>query len=84
LFIRYLQLQRELWEIGVPPFAVSQALPGVLGRDGFLAKELLCRVPGFTTAPRVAIHFWWNLGELTLLLPAANVFLRQRLGAIIC
>ena len=45
-------------------FQVSQSMPGVLGRDGFLALQPWCgRIPGLTSAPRVAVHFWWNAGE---------------------
>jgi len=72
LLVRYLQMQRELAALGLPNFAVSQALPGILGRDGLLAESnIFGQIPGLTTLPRVAIHFIWNLGETTLLLIAA-------------
>jgi hypothetical protein len=59
----------------------AQGLPGVLGRDGWLARSpasqgtFLCRLPGLTTATRLDVHFWWNIGEITLLLLAGNTFL---------
>ena len=57
----------------------------MLGRDGWLARSgvtqgtFLCRLPGLTTATRLDVHFWWNVGELTLLLLAAHAFLLARL-----
>jgi hypothetical protein len=72
LLVRYLQVLRELGQFDLPLFTVTQALPGVFGRNGWLALSELCgRIPGLTTAPRSVIHFWWNLGEVTLLLCAA-------------
>jgi hypothetical protein len=58
----------------------------VFGRDGWLARSaategaFLCRLPGLTTATRIDVHFWWNIGEIALLLAAAHVFLRARLS----
>lgn len=73
LLLRYLQLLREMNLLGLSGFGVSQALPGVLGRDGWLAENnLLGSIPGLTTLPRVAIHFIWNLGEAALLVVAAH------------
>jgi hypothetical protein len=72
LVVRYLQVARELNQLDLPLFTVAQALPGILGRNGWLALSELCgRIPGLTTAPRSVIHFWWNFGELSLLLLAA-------------
>jgi hypothetical protein len=72
MMVRYLQVLRELGPMGLPPLTVTQALPGVLGRNGWLALSELCgRIPGLTTAPRSVIHFWWNFGEVVLLLLAA-------------
>jgi hypothetical protein len=56
-------------------------LAGVLGRDGWLALSSVTRgtfvshLPGLTTATRLDIHFWWNMGETTLLILAANTFM---------
>jgi hypothetical protein len=72
LLVRYLQVLREMDGFDLPLFTVTQALPGVLGRNGWLALSDLCgRIPGLTTAPRSVIHFWWNVGEVSLLLLAA-------------
>jgi hypothetical protein len=78
LLLRYLQMQVELSALGLSGFQVTQALPGILGRDGWLAENNLCTsVPGLTTLPRVAIHFLWNLGETGLLLLAAHAQLSR-------
>jgi hypothetical protein len=84
LFARYLDMRAELARLGFPSLS-AQGLPGVFGRDGWLAKSdatqgtFLCRLPGLTTATRIDVHFWWNIGEIALLLAAAHVFLRARL-----
>lgn len=84
MMARYLALQQELRALGVPSVS-AQGLPGILGRDGWLARSpvtqgtFLCRLPGLTTATRLDVHFWWNVGEMLLLLIAANVFLRAHL-----
>jgi hypothetical protein len=84
MLVRYLEVVRELRLLGFPTVS-AQGLPGVLGRDGWLARgdltqgTLLCRLPGLTTAPRIDVHFWWNAGEIVLLLLAAHTFLRTHL-----
>ena len=52
----------------------THELPGILGRDGWLATygAGLSRLLGLATATRLDIHFWWSVGTLALLLPAAN------------
>jgi hypothetical protein len=81
---RYLQLQHELGRLGVPQVS-AQGLPGILGRDGWLARSpategtFLCRLPGVTTASRLDVHFWWNTGETLLLFAAAHEFLCRHL-----
>lgn len=86
LFVRYLDMRAELARLGFPALS-AQGLPGLLGRDGWLAKSaatqgtFLCQLPGLTTATRIDVHFWWNIGEIVLLLVAAQVFLRTRLAA---
>ena len=84
MMARYLLLQQELRVLGVSNVS-AQGLPGILGRDGWLAQSpttqgtFLCRLPGLTTATRLDVHFWWNVGEMLLLLVAANVFFRADL-----
>jgi hypothetical protein len=64
----------------------AQGLPGILGRDGWIATSpvtqntFLCRLPGFATAQRLDVHFWWNVGEVSLLLPAANAYMSRIQG----
>jgi hypothetical protein len=83
MMIRYLITLQDLRALGVSTVA-AQGLPGVLGRDGWLASSpatqntFLCRLPGLTTAPRLDVHFWWNVGEVVLLIPAANRFMSDR------
>lgn len=86
LFIRYMEVLGELRRLGAPGVP-AQGLPGVLGRDGWLATSeatqgtFLCRLPGITTATRLDIHFWWNTGETGLLILAAAAYCAQRFGA---
>ena len=85
MMARYLQLQGELQRLGVPNVS-AQGLPGILGRDGWLARSaatqgtFLCRLPGLTTTTRLDVHFWWNTGETALLLLAGHLFLGTRLA----
>jgi hypothetical protein len=87
MFVRYLEMLRQLQGLGFPALS-AQGLPGILGRDGWLATNpwiqasLLHRLPGLTTAPRLDIHFWWNVGETTLMFLAAHTFLRKHLRAV--
>jgi hypothetical protein len=73
MLLNYLHVLAELEAFDLPAFQAAQVLPGILGKDGWLAQNsLLCRaIPGLTTLPRVAIHFYWNIGEMTLLLLTA-------------
>ncbi|MCB0046330.1 MAG: hypothetical protein KDD92_12960 [Caldilineaceae bacterium] len=74
MLIRYLRIVRELSALGVTAPPVAGSLPGILGRDGWLALSSFCgRIPGLTTSSRIAIHFWWNFGEMALLLAAVWV-----------
>ena len=83
LFIRHLEVLSELKQLGVTT-VTAQGLPGILGRDGWLARSVftqgtfLCSLPGLTTATRLDVHFWWNVIEMSLLLAAGHVYLRQR------
>jgi hypothetical protein len=82
LLVQYLQVQQELGRLGFASLP-AQGLPGVLGHDGWLARSsatqgtFLCTVPGLATAPRLDVHFWWNAGEMALLLAVATRFFRS-------
>lgn len=82
LFVRYLQVREALLNFGLTEPEVAQALPGILGRDGWLARSGFCPLPGVTTFSRLAVHFWWNAGEILLLAVAGDRFLRRRLAAV--
>jgi hypothetical protein len=86
LFINYMQELQRLASEGLP-LSAAQGLPGFFGKGGWLATNapttgpvaFLCTLaPPFTSAPRLDVHFWWNIGEVGLLLPAAHVSMRQR------
>ena len=85
MFIRHLLVLSELHQLGVYQ-VTAQGLPGIIGRDGWLARSaitkgtFLCTLPGLTTAMRLDVHFWWNVIEMALLLVGASVFLRPRLA----
>jgi hypothetical protein len=82
LFVRHLQILGELQAFGVRG-VTAQGLPGIFGQDGWLMRSeatqntFLCTLPGLTTAPRLDVHFWWNVGEIVLLLPAANTYMAK-------
>lgn len=81
-FIRYQLVLRELSAMDLLN-VTAQGLPGIVGRDGWLARSpwtrgtFICTIPGLTTAIRLDVHFWWNTIEMTLLLLAGHVFLRS-------
>ncbi|MGQ0603478.1 MAG: hypothetical protein ACT4QE_17495 [Anaerolineales bacterium] len=85
MFIRHLQVLGELSGLGITDIT-AQGLPGILGRDGWLARNaavcgvFLSRLPGLTTAVRLDVHFWWNIGEVSLLAMAAHTFLKSALS----
>jgi hypothetical protein len=88
LFIQYLQYVGLLWQTG-RSLSFAQGLPGILGSHGWLdtrggdfaATAFVCRlVPlPFLTATRLDVHFWWNIGEVALLLPYAHGAMRRHL-----
>lgn len=86
LMLRYLSVLGDMRAMGVTDVA-AQGLPGILGRDGWLASSpltqntFLCRLPGFTTAVRLDVHFWWNIGETVLLLLAGNAYMARQAKA---
>ncbi len=81
-FIRYFMVLQELRELGVTNIT-AQGLPGIIGRDGWLARSawtqgtILCSIPGLTTAIRLDVHFWWNVLEMGMLTLAGGAFLRR-------
>lgn len=80
-FIRYQMVLRELTAMDVLN-VTAQGLPGIVGRDGWLARSpytqgtFICSIPGLTTAIRLDVHFWWNAIETALMLVAGHVYLR--------
>jgi hypothetical protein len=85
LFINYLDAVLVLWSQDVS-LAFAQGLPGILGRHGWLETSgwqyaptaFLCQLaPALVTAPRISVHFWWNIGEVVLLLPFAHAVMRR-------
>jgi hypothetical protein len=87
MFTHYLMVLTDLHGIGVEN-VTAQGLPGILGRDGWLARSPLTRgtflsvLPGLTTAMRLDVHFWWNALEMSLLLISAHVFLPRWLTTV--
>lgn len=83
MFVRHYQVLAELRQLGVTT-VTAQGLPGIFGRDGWLARSVftqgtfLCTIPGLTTATRLDVHFWWNVIEAGLLVAAGHVYLRRR------
>ncbi len=76
MLVRYLEVMRQMNSMKLPKLGSSEVLPGVLGRDGWISLE----APGTRTwlgplvsAPRVAIHLWWNVGEVAFLVLACVV-----------
>jgi hypothetical protein len=90
LFVQYVDAVRTLWAQG-DALSFAQGLPGVIGRHGWLDVQgaqfaptaFLCRLtPQLTTATRLDVHFWWNVGETGLLLPFAHVAVRRHLRSL--
>lgn len=77
MLVKYIQMKGAVFGLTMDCFPVGQALPGVLGRDGWLATNypISRLIPGLASLPRVMIHFNWNLGEMTLLFLAARASL---------
>lgn len=87
MFVNYLIELQRLAQFGVP-LSAAQGLPGILGKGGWLATRAydtpiayyICTlVPAVKNAPRLDVHFWWNIGETLLLLLACNHTMRSRL-----
>jgi hypothetical protein len=81
-FLRYQLVLGELRGLGLVD-VTAQGLPGIVGRDGWLARSdwtrgtFLCTLPGLTTAIRLDIHFWWNALEMALLIVGGHVAMRR-------
>lgn len=86
LMYRYQQTLNELAVLGAWGTS-AQGLPGFFGRDGWLATSdatrdtFVCRLPGITTAVRLDVHFWWNVGETLLLILATSLQLNKQKSA---
>jgi len=86
-FIRYQMILRELTAMDVLN-VTAQGLPGIVGRDGWLARSewtrgtWICTIPGLTTAVRLDVHFWWNAIEMALLVLAGHFYLRKRFSDV--
>ena len=86
VFVRYLSVLDELKHMGITGIT-AQGLPGILGEGGWLAHSeltrgtFISRLPGLATAVRLDIHFWWNMGEFTLLLLATVTYLHKIIPA---
>ena len=82
MFSRYLMVLADLKEMGITTLT-AQGLPGILGQGGWLAQSeftrgtFFSRLPGLTTAIRLDVHFWWNMGEMSLLLLASHTYLKE-------
>lgn len=82
LMWQYQQTLAELAQLGAWGTS-AQGLPGFFGRDGWIATSditrdtFLCRLPGITTAVRLDVHFYWNVGETTLLILATHFHLNR-------
>jgi hypothetical protein len=80
MFVRYLEALDQLSQLGITT-VTAQGLAGILGRDSWLALSsvtrgtVISRLPGLTTATRLDVHFWWNMGETLWLILAANAFM---------
>lgn len=82
LFVRHLEVLEILRAYGEPTIT-AQGLPGIFGTDGWLARSpatagtWVCTLPGLTTATRLDVHFWWNVGETILLMIAAYTHIHR-------
>jgi hypothetical protein len=86
MLIRYLEVMRQMDRLKLPKLGSSEVLPGVLGRDGWLslhAPSTRRWLGPLTSAPRVAIHLWWNVGEVAFMILACAVKAQsERVGDI--
>jgi hypothetical protein len=84
MLLHYFHVVGEMSRLGLnqSDLTAVQTLPSILGKDGWLASNIaFCRaIPGLTTLPRVAIHAYWNLGELVFLFLAARESIPKLMG----
>jgi hypothetical protein len=76
MLVRYLEVMRQMDRLKLPKLGSSEVLPGVLGRDGWISLHAPATrkwLGPLTSAPRVAIHLWWNVGEVAFLILACSV-----------
>lgn len=88
LFVQYIQYVKLLWSTN-QSLSFAQGLPGIFGSKGWLdtrgndfaATAFVCRIVpwGFKTANRIDVHFYWNMGEVSFMLPYAHVAIRRRI-----
>ncbi len=77
----YLTVLQNIDGLALPALGSSEVLPGVFGRDGWLARTFVDQreiLGPFVSAPRVAVHLWWNVGELALLSAALFAVILKR------
>jgi hypothetical protein len=78
--VRFLLVRQELAVLCLTNTA--QGLPGIIGRDGLLARSPLTEgtfirdIPWLVSSIRLDVHFWWNAIEMSLSLAAAHFFLK--------
>lgn len=91
MFTQYLYEVNRLSTLGLPS-TLAQGLPGFFGKGGVLATHarttpafaFVCQLaPALRTAPRLDVHFWWNIGEVVLLLPAAHTIMRRHISTVV-
>lgn len=83
MLVRHLLVLNELHQLGVHNVG-AQGLPGILGRDGWLARSpwtqgtFVRGLQGLATAIRLDVHFWWNFIEMVLLTAGGHRFLQSQ------
>lgn len=79
--VRFLLVRQELAVLCLSNTA--QGLPGIIGRDGLLARSPLTEgtiirdIPWLVDSIRLDVHFWWNAIEMSLSVVAAHFFLKD-------
>jgi hypothetical protein len=69
LLIQFARVSTAVDNYGIKSSRFIEALPGILGHDGWLARHagsLRPTLGPLLAAPRVAIHFWWAVGDVVL------------------